>query len=44
MNEEDTSVMRLDLPPGRQDHQKLMEHTICLANQGKAVFVTFRFG
>ena len=26
------SVIRSDLPPGRQEHQKLKEHTICLAN------------
>ena len=24
--------MRLDLPPGRQEHQKFVEHNICLAN------------
>ena len=30
--EEDTSVIRSDLPPGRQEHQELQEHTICLAN------------
>ena len=27
-----TSVTKLDLPPGRQEHQKLKEHTICSAN------------
>ena len=32
MEEVNTSVTKLDLPPGRQEHQKLMEHTICLAN------------
>ena len=30
--EEDTSVTKLDLPPGRRECQKLKEHTICLAN------------
>ena len=30
--EEDTSVTKLDLPPGRRECQKLNEHTICLAN------------
>ena len=25
-------VIRSDLPPGRQEHQKVKEHTICLAN------------
>ena len=29
--EEDTSVTKLDLPPGRQEWQKLKEHMICLA-------------
>ena len=32
MEEGNTSVTKLDLPPGRQEHQKLKEHTICLAN------------
>ena len=32
MEEGNTSVIRSDLPPGRQEHQKLKEHTICLAN------------
>ena len=32
IKEEDTSVMRLDLPPGHQEHQKFVDHTICLAN------------
>ena len=32
MGAEETSVTRLDLPPGRQEHQKLTDHTICLAN------------
>ena len=26
------SVIRSDLPPGRQEHQELKEHTTCLAN------------
>ena len=30
--EADTSVTKLDLPPVRQEHQELKEHTICLAN------------
>ena len=30
--EEDTSVMRSDLPPGRRECQQLKEHPICLAN------------
>ena len=30
--EADTSVTKLDLPPGRRECQKLKEHTICLAN------------
>ena len=25
-------MTKLDLPPGRQEHQELKEHTICLAN------------
>ena len=32
IEEGNTSVTKLDLPPGRQEHQKLKEHTICLAN------------
>ena len=32
MEEGNTSVTKLDLPPGRQEHQKLKEHIICLAN------------
>ena len=32
MGEGNTSVTKLDLPPGRQEHQKLKEFTICLAN------------
>ena len=32
MEDGNTSVTKLDLPPGRQEHQKLKEHTICLAN------------
>ena len=32
MEEGNTSVIRSDLPPGRQEHQELKEHTICLAN------------
>ena len=32
MEEEDISVIKLDLPPGCQEHQKVKEHTICLAN------------
>ena len=27
-----TSVTKLDIPPGRQEHQKLKENTTCLAN------------
>ena len=30
--EADTSMTKLDLPPGHQEHQELKEHTICLAN------------
>ena len=30
--EADKSMTKLDLPPGRQEHQELKEHTICLAN------------
>ena len=30
--EADTLMTKLDLPPGRQEHQELKEHTICLAN------------
>ena len=30
--EEDTSVTKLDIPPGRRECQKLKEQTICLAN------------
>ena len=32
MEERNMSVIRSDLPPGRQEHQELKEHTICLAN------------
>ena len=32
MEEANMSVIRSDLPPGRQEHQELKEHTICLAN------------
>ena len=32
MEEDNASVTKLDLPPGRQEYQKLKEHTICLAN------------
>ena len=32
MKEGNMSVIRSDLPPGRQEHQELKEHTICLAN------------
>ena len=32
MEEGNISVIRSDLPPGRQEHQALKEHTICLAN------------
>ena len=32
MEEGNMSAIRSDLPPGRQEHQKLKEHTICLAN------------
>ena len=32
MEEGNTSVTKLDLPAGNQEHQKLKEHTICLAN------------
>ena len=31
MEEGNMSVIRSDLPPGRQEHQELKEHTICLA-------------
>ena len=32
MEEGNMSVIRSDLPPGRQERQELKEHTICLAN------------
>ena len=32
MEEGNMKVIRSDLPPGRQEHQELKEHTICLAN------------
>ena len=32
MEEGNMSVIRSDLPPGRQEHKELKEHTICLAN------------
>ena len=32
MEEGNVSMTKLDLPPGRQEYQKLKEHTICLAN------------
>ena len=32
MEEGNMSVIRSDLPPGRQEHQELKEHTTCLAN------------
>ena len=32
MEEGNMSVIRSDLPPGRQEHQELKGHTICLAN------------
>ena len=32
MEEGNMSVISSDLPPGRQEHQELKEHTICLAN------------
>ena len=32
MEEGNMSVIRSDLPSGRQEHQELKEHTICLAN------------
>ena len=32
MEEGNMSVIGSDLPPGRQEHQKLKEHPICLAN------------
>ena len=32
MEEGNMSVIKSDLPPGRQEHQELKEHTICLAN------------
>ena len=35
MEEEDTLVTKLDLQPGRQEHQQLNEHTIRLANRTK---------
>ena len=46
MEEEDTPVKRLDLPPRRQEHQKLTDHAICLANRTtrKGLFVTSCFG
>ena len=31
--EEDTSVMRSELPPGRRECQQLKENTTCLANR-----------
>ena len=31
--EEDTSVMRSELPPGRRECQQLKEHKTCLANR-----------
>ena len=39
MEEGNMSVIRSDLPPGRQEHQKLKEHTICLANHKTAMIV-----
>ena len=44
--EENTSVMKLDLPPGPQEHQKLRNQTLCSANRAtkKTVFVTHHFG
>ena len=32
MEEGNTPVTKLDLPPGRQEHQKFVDHNICLAN------------
>ena len=32
MKEGNMSVIRSDLPPGRQEHQELKEQTICLTN------------
>ena len=32
MEEGNMSVIRSDLPPWRQEHHELKEHTICLAN------------
>ena len=32
MEEGNMSVIRSDLPSGRQEHQELKEHTTCLAN------------
>ena len=32
MEEGNMSVIRSNLPPGRQEYQELKEHTICLAN------------
>ena len=36
MEEGNMSVIRSDLPPGRQEHQELKEHTICLANHNNS--------
>ena len=32
MEERNTSVTKLDLQPERQEHQKCVDHNICLAN------------
>ena len=42
MEEGNMSVIRSDLPPGRQEHQELKEHTICLANHTNSNDCFFR--
>ena len=39
MEDGNMSVIRSDLPPGRQEHQELKEHTICLANHTNSKIV-----
>ena len=36
MEEGNISVIKSDLPPGRQEHQELKDHTICSANHTKS--------
>ena len=36
MEDGNMSVIGSDLPPGRQERQKLKEHTICLAKHTQA--------